>query len=729
MDRPIKIAVIGNSNSIGRNSYTQFLAGMPGLQVVNRSIGATPNVVLLDFLAGEENFDYDYVIVETAVVDFLQAGTMYTRDRSKETLELFVRCMRSVSKARLLFLLIPTQTALLHPGRHWQEDLYLEIAGRFSIPVIDGFALIRSLIGPARMRAASLLMGRSQLLVSAFRLPSRLAEPIAWRSLRDNSRAGNAMGIYGFTDGAHLSPAVFMMIARILAQYVILDSNRVRAVSADPQPAELPVRRLLPSGCELITRTSRLMSRIVVRFSAGDHIIYRCPQGYRVLGILINQAATSCVLHMSSPAGNTVFDMRMPQRVKAWEGIIVPVLDAIGDGDVRVWISETPEDVSAAHRLAGVDSRPAQNVAEIGELILVQVDADHAADQPDYEIAGPQRIEQETWAERIIEEATGPIATFVRGMEGNHYTIDLSSLNAVVSLMLSETFDSSPTEKARILLAIGLMDRLKSFLDSMPISESKIGEIDHLRQTLLSMRPTNAGELFDKAVACARSGNDAEAEILVEQGMTLYPDELRFFVQWAWLPFHRKDWSSAADRWSFVRDAFPTQAHGHIGLAHTLRMSGDLAKTEAFLQSAIKRFPDHGDLHFLHADIAINRGQLSEALARLKGMRMKFPAHRRARLLLISTEIKMENHTAARSEIVELLDHDPVTPTDDLLPLSLETTLKGLDPGWLQNNWEALTTRISKPEDAFRRATSLLSATTAASCPEFVRSWLARQKG
>ena len=124
--RPIKVGVVGNSNSIMRNGYVQVLEQMPGLTVTNWSIGSSPSVVLLDFLGRETDLDYDFLIIETAVVDFLQGGPLYPEQRSLETLELFIGHVQATSKAQIIILTIPTRYALLAPDAYWQEALYRE---------------------------------------------------------------------------------------------------------------------------------------------------------------------------------------------------------------------------------------------------------------------------------------------------------------------------------------------------------------------------------------------------------------------------------------------------------------------------------------------------------------------------------------------------------------------------------------------------------------------------
>ena len=95
--RAIKLAIIGNSNSVMKEGYVRVLENTPEIIVKNRSIGSSPNVVLLDFLAREQDLDYDFIIIETAVVDFIQAGPLYSMERSLETLEMFVGYLRAAS--------------------------------------------------------------------------------------------------------------------------------------------------------------------------------------------------------------------------------------------------------------------------------------------------------------------------------------------------------------------------------------------------------------------------------------------------------------------------------------------------------------------------------------------------------------------------------------------------------------------------------------------------------
>lgn len=172
----IRVAVIGNSNSVMRGSFARLLNDDPQFEVTNKSIGSSPSVVLLDFLALETDLDYDFIVVETSVVDMIQGGTLYPRWRSEQTLEIFIHAIKARSRAQIIILVIPTRYGLLAPAAHWQEPLYKDVAMRFGIPILNGFRLVRDLIGHPKMAMAEIFMQRSAQLVGAFGFPPHLAD-------------------------------------------------------------------------------------------------------------------------------------------------------------------------------------------------------------------------------------------------------------------------------------------------------------------------------------------------------------------------------------------------------------------------------------------------------------------------------------------------------------------------------------------------------------------------
>jgi tetratricopeptide (TPR) repeat protein len=472
--RAIKVGVVGNSNSILRGSYVEALSQTPGIVVTNRSIGASPNVILLDFLGRETDLDYDFIIIETAVVDFLQRFGPNTMQRSMETLELFIGYVQAVSNVQIIILTIPTRGGLMESEAHWQESLYRNTAARFGLPILDGFRLIRQLIGPTAMNSAGVFMARALKLAAAFDLPDGLALSIAWRELRDRNVATNALGIFAFADHAHLSDPLHALIGSILAEFMIStgptqDKPAPRMVRPDP-PLVLAVD---PTGGNNVTRTSTLLSRELVALDAADRALYQCPPGYRAFGLLLNASKTVCFLQLQSPGGQTEFDTRFARQPFDWAGIIVPVIDYVGDGIVEVTLLDAPPEGWVGRPLEGAGIWSGPLSAEIGELIVVRQDWRDRVRLPPEGNATAFHLEDTTWAKWAVEEAATRAARIARGIEFDGQFVQAACVKFASALLARGNAPLSFADQARLLLVLGAVNQLPGFFASVQQPKDK----------------------------------------------------------------------------------------------------------------------------------------------------------------------------------------------------------------------------------------------------------------
>jgi predicted Zn-dependent protease len=85
------------------------------------------------------------------------------------------------------------------------------------------------------------------------------------------------------------------------------------------------------------------------------------------------------------------------------------------------------------------------------------------------------------------------------------------------------------------------------------------------------------------------------------------------------------DWAAALRRYSDVWDRFPQQAHGGIGVAHVLSLSGKHGEAEAVLRDVMLRFPNEKAAFAEFASVAVRRSDAKEALARWTEAYRRFP--------------------------------------------------------------------------------------------------------
>jgi TolA-binding protein len=608
----IRLVVIGNSNSVMRESYVRTLEKLPHLNIKNRSIGSSPSVVLLDYMALEQEWDYDFIIIETAVVDFLQSAGAYTAERSAETLELFIRYVRTRSRAEIVILTIPTRLALLAPGGSWQESVYQNVAERLDVPILDGFRLIRSLVGRRKAALAGFFGSRASRLAHVFGLVPNLGPSIAWRSMCDRQVSSNALGIFSFIDHAHLSPPLHALIGTLLAEYMTLTGRCGSKFSN----VDLPDRSIIvtvanPQSDRQVSRTSSLMSRDLISLRLGESTRYQCPPGFFAYGLMMNSAATCCFLHFQSPAGAATFDLHFQPSAMAWIGIVTAILDPVGDGDIVVSVLDHPDDPNLVRHVPNTMSPSAAPVAEIGELILVRRDWRDVL--PSREGSGRRalQIDLAPWAERLIAGAASSTAQIAEGIEAENRRVEAQCFAVATNILRNKTAQLSLADRSRLMLLLGMTDALADFVEDACGQEPGNSELDRMRALLRELNVEDEAkpkDLLERAYELARSGATLEAEQVFADGMARFPGEIAFFIQSAWIPQGRKDWGEAKRRWQTVIDCFPNHPVGYLGLVNSLAESGDRSAARDVLASAASRFPDNAEVasHYARHEVENN---------------------------------------------------------------------------------------------------------------------------
>jgi tetratricopeptide (TPR) repeat protein/lysophospholipase L1-like esterase len=685
----IRVAVVGNSNSIGPTSYTGRLASLSDVTVTNRSIGATPNVVLLDFLAREKEWNYDFVIIETAVVDSLQQD-LYPYECSWETLELAVRAIRAVSNAQIILLIIPTRHGLLVPKMHWQRSLYNKAAVQFGLPILDGFALVSDLVGREKFARIDIFAERAKAVIAAFRLPDHFFEVVTWRFLREREIVTNAMGMFAFSDGAHFTAALHILVSRLLYHFMTVSKvpNNARA-SGERADLQDIVTTSDPEGGDPVVRSSSLLSRTLSLVHSGATVRYQCPAGFRPFGLLVNEANTSGYVCLNSPAGATIFDMRFPARPTEWRAVIAQILDFVGGGDIGITVvSDRPSEAGTVHPRPGAGFASPTAVVELGELILVRTDWADMLPLADKEIPPSVHIEDAAWAGTIVEEAAAPFNIFSQGLDQGGRFIDTRSSDFIAAMLSRTDRPAGFADQARLLLLAGITDKAVRLLeDACGLDPDDL----ELKQMLAGLRALKADvdvppETFlERARTMLRSGDVPAAEALLVEGMARFASNAEFYFNYAWIPCNRRDWTEGLQRWQLFYDRFPDHVSGYTGLAMCLKETGRLAEADTLLAAATLRFPSAVEPALRHAELAEAMGNRAESIRRLTAVRDRFPDNTDIGVRLSRAFTEQGRDDAALQEAHTLFLRGEIAEARARTEMVLERSPNSIQAVWLLN--------------------------------------------
>jgi tetratricopeptide (TPR) repeat protein len=127
------------------------------------------------------------------------------------------------------------------------------------------------------------------------------------------------------------------------------------------------------------------------------------------------------------------------------------------------------------------------------------------------------------------------------------------------------------------------------------------------------------------AIGLRESGRAEEAESLLSEALSTFPDHLDLMTERAYLAQTRHDWTSATERWLALRRAHPDRAIGYTAGANALRMIGAANEADSLLSEAAQRFPQQAELAI---SLAQKHAQTSDWLAAARAweeIRSRFP--------------------------------------------------------------------------------------------------------
>ena len=139
--------------------------------------------------------------------------------------------------------------------------------------------------------------------------------------------------------------------------------------------------------------------------------------------------------------------------------------------------------------------------------------------------------------------------------------------------------------------------------------------------------PNELAAHVDLSNSLLKSGQADEAEAVVKHALQRFPDEIPVLAAEAEVAIHRKDWARAIEVWTKIGARFPHDVSGPVGLAHTLRTSGQLERAEQALAEAMQRFPENVELEVQQALTWSAGRQWPKALNLWASLKERFPNH------------------------------------------------------------------------------------------------------
>ena len=156
-----------------------------------------------------------------------------------------------------------------------------------------------------------------------------------------------------------------------------------------------------------------------------------------------------------------------------------------------------------------------------------------------------------------------------------------------------------------------------------------------------------------------------EAEAILTDGGTRFPNDAGFAVERAWVAHRRGDFAEATARFARIRSDVPNHPVGFTGGAVALRDSGDFPGADALLTEAMQRFPDEPGPIIDHAWVAHVRRDWPEAAVRWRRVRERHGTY----LVGYTSGAVALRETGRLDEAAALLDEAAARFPDEPAPL------------------------------------------------------------
>lgn len=300
--KPIRLLILGTSNSVLRGGYTSVFEDHPGIELVNRSIGGAPAVVLAYQLGRRQLPEADFCILDTAVNDAnWTVGGIFRVDLVKEVLLTAINEVRQQLRATPIVLILPTRNNV-HNDMSGVLQAQREVCEATGTLYVDGPAFVRR----------------------------HMAESGA--DLDDC-----------FKDAAHLSLPVAQQLGRLLESFLLRQAKPATPPETVTATAfsTLDLPDIATSDLDRIERTSSLVgtNRFIV-LKPGEMVEFEVPEGSRLAALAINASKAYGYLEITHSTGILHKDIRFWERaVNPLNDIlmkIVPLLGHVGGGPCRL---------------------------------------------------------------------------------------------------------------------------------------------------------------------------------------------------------------------------------------------------------------------------------------------------------------------------------------------------------------------------------------------------------
>jgi tetratricopeptide (TPR) repeat protein len=136
--------------------------------------------------------------------------------------------------------------------------------------------------------------------------------------------------------------------------------------------------------------------------------------------------------------------------------------------------------------------------------------------------------------------------------------------------------------------------------------------------------PHNVSAYLWAAFALRREQRYEAAEGLIGQAMVLFPEEAQPSLDYASIALERGDFEAARGRYDHVRQSYPNEPMGPVGLGIALTRLNRLEEADKILAAAKLAYPEQVDAAIHYALVAQERRDWAEALRRFSQARRNF---------------------------------------------------------------------------------------------------------
>ncbi len=138
-------------------------------------------------------------------------------------------------------------------------------------------------------------------------------------------------------------------------------------------------------------------------------------------------------------------------------------------------------------------------------------------------------------------------------------------------------------------------------------------------------RPANLWQLAEVAATLLRNGKTEDAQALLANGLAMFPDHPRLFIDYATIAETAHDWPEVIRRFTTVKERFPDEWWAYARIAIALRHLGRLDEADRILEEGQRRIPGEPALFIDYGTVAEAREDWPEVIRRFKVVKERFP--------------------------------------------------------------------------------------------------------